>query len=72
MAVRIYNIVVNFRIASYEFESISMSDLTSVGKTVSASSSFHYDSAWGELNMEIQLAWIEEIPFSSDSLRTTN
>lgn len=69
---RIYNIVANFRIASYESGSTSISDLTSVGKTVSASSSFDYDPAWGDINMEIQLTWIEEIPSSSDISGSTN
>jgi len=49
-AMRIYNVAANFCIASYEHGSTSMSDLTSVGSTVSASSSFDYDPAWGEIN----------------------
>ena len=70
-AVSVYNIVVNFRITSYELESTSLSDLNSVGNTASSSSFFEYNPAWGELDMEIQVTWTEEIPSSTDILGTT-
>ena len=65
--VSIYSISASFRIGSHELGSTSLPSLTSIGSTVYGSSSFDYDSSWGQINLEIKITWIEEI-IASDNI----
>ena len=56
IGVRLYNILVSFRIA----------DLLLEGSTSSSASSFNYDPAWGEIDLEIEVTYTEELSGHTD------